>query len=153
MKYDVIGNARDRQRVTVDATGRGEIILTVPPDQIWEYERLVVRCASTVLTPNLRIYEGSEDDSNLVDGADNVTLAIEDSASPVRFSPGSDVRFVVTGADVGVTFQVNGQRVIKSPVDKSLLYNPRVPVEATTGRSPVPETGRVRVRRPFGGGW
>lgn len=146
---DTVGYARDRQRATV-ASNRAEITLTVPPDQIWEYERLVIRCPSTVLTPNIRIYEGSEDDANLVDGADNVQLAVEDAASPVRFSPGSTVRFVVTNADNGVALQVNGQKVIKSPVDdRRRTYNPRVPTDPYD----VPEGTQRKVTRPFGGGW
>lgn len=149
----VVGYSRDIKTAVV-ASNRAEILLVVPPDQVWEYERFSVRCTSTA-TSAVRVYVGSEADANLVDGSDSGNLDVADNSAPVRVGPGEVLRIVWSGTpDNGSVCSFNGQRTnLSASDDVRRGYRPGVLADYMPGKHLPASTRRRKVTKPYGGGW
>jgi hypothetical protein len=83
------------------------LVPAVPADETWLVDRMTVLCTSTTDT-EARVYIGSADGRNLVDGSISGNLDIADESQPVLADSGDELRCVWTGATDGAvgTFRI-----------------------------------------------
>jgi hypothetical protein len=108
--------------VNLDGAGAGsKTLITVPPGETWELERLTYDGAGAAAVVSL--YAGIPTVASLKE-AFSGNRGVADESSPIRFFATEELILVVTGGTAAATVGVNGQLT-------SVLYMPReLPVDA-----------------------